>query len=167
MRTTLLFLLAVLASAPAHAAVPVAPAGDVIVNAFERETPTSELRASNATVTSAEGDAAEGKRYVQFSPTKPDANVAQLRVALPRGASAAANASFAAAVRAPGATQKIELRWYALDAKNRPIFQRRFELEPGERWVRLDEALRAWRWDNARVGDWDEVTSLALVVATP
>jgi hypothetical protein len=175
MRTLFLFLLltALAATPPAHAAAPAAPAaaavpaGDAIVSTFEQETPTGELRASNATVTSAQGDAAEGERYVRLTPSRPEANVAQLRLALPRGASAAASAGLTAAVRAPGATGKIELRWYALDAKNRPLFQRRFELEPGERWVRLDEPLRAWRWDNARVGDWDEVTSLGLVVATP
>jgi hypothetical protein len=171
MRTTLLFILlmcpaiAVLA-VPAATAAP-APAADAIVNAFERETPPTNLRAANATVTSAEGNAAEGKRYLQLAPTKSQASAARLRLALPEQVAPADHAALAAAVRAPGANGRVELRWYALDAKNRPIFQRRFELEPGERWVRLDEPLRAWRWDNARVGDWDEVTSLALVVVSP
>ena len=157
------------ATAPATAApAATATAADAIVNTFEHPTPPTELRGANLTVASAaDGDAAEGKSYVQLSPMTPDANRAQLRLALPRGASAAANAAFTAAVRAPGAKEKVELRWYALDAKNRPLFQRHFDLEPGERWVRLEEPLRAWRWDNARVGDWDEVMSLGLVVATP
>jgi len=147
-----------------------APVGDVIVNTFEDDVTARDagaLRAANAAIVESSDGAAEGKSYIQLVPTKPDANLAQLRMSLPAGSTPAGREMLAAAVRAPGATQKMELRWYALDAKNRPLFQRRFDLEPGEQWVRLDEPLRTWRWDNRRVGDWDEVTSIALVVASP
>jgi hypothetical protein len=173
MRTLLLCLLAMLAATSAHAtgasppAAPAATPGDGVVNTFEADA-TQALRASNATATRSTGvDAAEGEAYLRLAPAGPEANLAQLRLALPPKTSPAGRAAFAAAVRAPGATEKVELRWFALDAKGRPLFQRRFDLEPGERWVRLDEPLRGWRWDNARIGDWDEVASVALVVASP
>ena len=155
--------------AAAAAAAAAASAGDVIVNAFEDQASTlaGALRPANVTIVQRSGDAAEGKSYIQLAPTKPNANAAQLGLALPPRTNPAACASFAAAVRAPDATQKVELRWYALDAKNHPLFQRRFTLAPGEKWVRLDEPLRTWRWDSGRVGDWDEVASVAVVVETP
>ncbi|MEA2733573.1 MAG: hypothetical protein QOE14_24 [Humisphaera sp.] len=142
--------------------------GDLIVNDFERDTPPAAIHSANLkAIESSDGDAAEGKSYLQLTPSKTEANVAQLRLVLPAGTNPAGRERFSAAVRAPVATEKIELRWYALDAKNRPLFQRRFDLAPGEKWIRLDEPLRTWRWDNRRMGDWDEVASIAVVVATP
>lgn len=147
-----------------------APAGDLVVNDFEAVAApavAAAIQPANLTVAASSDGAAEGKSYVRLSPTRPEANVAQLRLPLAAGGNPAGRASFTAAVRAPGATRTIELRWYALDARNRPLFQRRVDLEPGEKWVRLDEPLRTWRWDNRRVGDWDEVTSVTVVVAAP
>jgi hypothetical protein len=152
------------ATVTAAAAAAAAPAGDVVVNDFEQSAP---LRASNVAITESADDPFQGATFIQLAPTVAEANRAQLRLPLPGGVTPAGRDRFAAAVRAPGAAEKIELRWYALDAENRVLFQRRFDLEPGEKWVRLDEPLRAWRWDNVRVGDWDEVRSVAVVVATP
>ncbi|MEA2708961.1 MAG: hypothetical protein QOF78_1562, partial [Phycisphaerales bacterium] len=142
--------------------------GDLIVNDFERDTPPAAIHSANLkAIESSDGGAAEGKSYLQLTPSKTEANVAQLRLVLPAGTNPAGREHFSAAARAPLATEKIELRWYALDAKNRPLFQRRFDLAPGEKWIRLDEPLRTWRWDNRRMGDWDDVASIAVVVATP
>jgi hypothetical protein len=177
MRKLLIILLA--AAGAAHAAAPAppsrlasptsSPAGDVVVNTFEADGGGGggALAPANVAITEASDGAAEGKSYIQLAPAKPDANAAQLRLALPPSVTPAGRETLAAAVRAPGATQKVELLWYALDAKNRPLFQRRITLAPGEQWVRLDEPLRTWRWDNRRVGDWDEVSGVALVVASP
>ena len=166
----LLFAILLTCGCPAMGAQ--APTGDLIVNSFEGDAvpgtaETAAIEPANLTVTESADGAAEGKSYLQLAPSKPEANVAQLRLVLPPTANPAGRERFTAAVRAPGATQKIELRWFALDAKHQPLFQRRFDLEPGEQWVRLDEPLRAWRWDNRRVGDWDEVRSVAVVVAAP
>lgn len=158
------------AAAPPAATAAQPPARDLVVNNFERvDAPAvaAAIQPVHLTVAESTDGAAEGESYVQLSPTRPEANIAQLRLPLARGGHPGGRERFTAAVRAPGAKQTIELRWYALDAQNRPLFQRRFDLEPGEKWVRVDEPLRTWRWDNRRVGDWDEVTTLAVVVATP
>src|SRR5688572_32741849 len=153
---------AVAAAQPAMSA----PPGDLVVTTLEDDAPAA-IQPANLTITESADAAAEGRSYVQLMPSKPEANVARLRLPLPPRTSPAGRARLTAAVRAPAAAGKVELRWFALDETNRPIFQRRFELAPGEKWVRLDEPLRNWRWDNRRVGDWDEVTSVVLVVASP
>jgi hypothetical protein len=169
MRSLVLFILALSSAAAAPPAIALtstsAPASDLIIATFEDNSVT--LRASNAAITRSTDRPAEGKSFIELSPIKPDANVAQLRLPLPAKSNPAGRQSLAAALRAPGAAEKVELGWYALDAKNRPLFQRRFDLAPGETWVRLDEPLNAWRWDNRFVGDWDEVTTIAIVIATP
>ena len=168
MRIVVVLILAACRCATAAQVTPAtATTGDVIVATFEGGGQPTVLRATNVAAKVSADGGAEGKSYVQLAPTKPDANLAQLRISLPAKANPAGRESFSAAVRAPGATETVELRWYALDAANRPLFQRRFDLAPGEKWVRLDEPLRTWRWDNRRVGDWDEVASVAVVVASP
>jgi len=92
---------------------------------------------------------------------------AYVRLDLKLNSGFADRASLAAMLRAPDAPQRVQLRWLALDARGRPIFQRRFQLDPGEQWIQLDAPLRTWRWDNARVADWDEVRGLALRVESP
>src|SRR5262249_34515031 len=100
--------------------------------------------------------------------TTADAHAAYVRIALP--ANAGLHISnydrLTASVRAPQAAG-VEMRWMAVDGAGRAIFQRRFTLLPGEKWIKLDEPLRAWRWDDRFVGDWDEVRELVRRIDSP
>lgn len=103
----------------------------------------------------------QGQAYLKLSnPQEP--RRAYVRLPVPADADFAARASLSAQLRNPAGTGEVKLAWLALDAAGRPIFQRRFTLAPGEAWIRLDEPLGAWRWDDRFVGGWDEVRSLAL-----
>jgi hypothetical protein len=142
-----------------------AAAQDAVVATFE-DGAGNRVILQNMKPAQASGGAAEGSRYLSLTPTSNEPGKSLLRLKLPDGASPVGRGALSAAVRAT-AEGNVELRWLAIDATKQPAFQRRFVLKPGEQWVRLDEPLRAWRWDNRRVADWDEVTEIALVIASP
>jgi hypothetical protein len=142
-----------------------ARARDGIVATFEDGTPTP-VTLQNMTAVEPSADAAEGSRYLSVTPTDDEPSRALLRLRLADDAGPVGRAKLTAAVRVTSEQPDVELRWLAVDGDKHPLFQRRFTLKPGEQWVRIDEPLRAWRWDNRRVGDWDEVKEIALVVAS-
>lgn len=144
------------------------PADDGAIATFEGQF-TGHLTSMTLSVSkSTDADPApEGQQFAELVPKSREVGTASVRLPLPAQSNAVGRMNLSSAIRAPGASKPIELRWLALDAQHQPIFQRRFDLAPGDKWVRLDEPLHAWRWDNRRVGDWDEVKEIALVVSSP
>jgi hypothetical protein len=67
-------------------------------------------------------------------------------------------------VRRADAGKPIQMHWFALDGDNWVIFQRRFEFDQGQEWVKLEWPLSQWRWGNERTGEWADVRSIALRV---
>jgi hypothetical protein len=128
---------------------------------------TSSLRPSNATAQTLSDGAAQGQRYLHLAAATTQPARALVRLNVPKDIDFSRRQSLSAQLRAPRTKTAIELRWLALDEKGRPIFQRRFNLEPGEKWIQLDQPLRVWRWDNRFIGDWSEVREIALRIETP
>lgn len=128
---------------------------ELVVADFESQIPVP-LQAKNATAEISSEEPAQGQAFLRL-----DLTGQRAYVRLPVGVGFAGRDRLSAAFRTPVA---VELRWLALDRRGRPIFQRRFRLEGSEKWIRLEEPLRDWRWDDQRVGRWPEVRELALRV---
>jgi hypothetical protein len=132
-----------------------------VIADFEPPTAGS-ISPANATAQTASDDAPQGQRYLRLTAATTQPGRAYVRLPVPKDIDFTRPDRLTAQVRAPQGDEKVELRWLALGEKGRPIFQRRFMLTPGEKWVKLDEPLRDWRWDSRFIGDWREVREIVL-----
>jgi len=87
-----------------------------------------------------------------------------LRLPLPQGVDPARHSALSAQVRVTDTLGSADLRWYALNADRKRLFQRRFVARESSRWKELHWPLAQWRWADEAVGDWSEVRWLVLVV---
>jgi hypothetical protein len=67
-------------------------------------------------------------------------------------------------LRCTSRDETLRLRWLALDAESRTIWQRRFEVRPNQPWQQVVLPLWQWRWGDEALADWSQVRSLALRV---
>lgn len=146
--------------------VAVPPAfADVAIADFETsaEIATSE----NVRTQRVKADSPQGESHLRVTVKLDGLNPGWIRFPLAAGDSFVGSAGLTAQVRVTGTVESTVLRWLALDERGQPIFQRRFDLAPGQKWVRLDEPLRNWRWFDRSAGSWGEVRELALRIETP
>jgi hypothetical protein len=141
------------------------PAGDLVIADFEAGRAVS-LDVAHGDAHVAPGDAPQGARFLKLLPATREAGKTYLQLSLPDGERVFAHDRLTAQVRA-SAPQQVKLRWIAVDGERRPVFQRQFTLEPGEKWVKLESPLRTWFWDTRRIADADEVKSIALRIDSP
>jgi hypothetical protein len=151
---------------PAIAAAQTQPVGDRVVADFEKGH-RSTVIAKNVAATKTSEPTTPPNEFLRLEPQTPDAGTAYVRLVLPAQTSMAGSDRLTARLRASTTQPTIHVTWLGLDAKAEPIFQRRFSLKPGEQWMSIDEPLRAWRWSEQRIGDWDEVKELALRIDSP
>ncbi len=152
----------------AAAAEEQAAAGSVTtIASFEGALP-SDMKAHNARVEYVRGVAAEGTGSLRITTPKAQEGRRHVRILLPRGVDLSGHDRLVSQLRAraPGA-REVRLRWCAVDADNWIIFQRRFQITPGQEWIRLEQPLHLWRWGNLRVGDWSGVRSIVLQIESP
>lgn len=111
--------------------------------------------------------APQGQLYLELV-RNPGATLSYVIFPLPDGADLSRSAALRFRTRpdddAP--TAPLEMRWLALDDRNRVLFQRRLTIDHDSDWQDLREPLSLWRWDNQRTGDWREVRRLALRIET-
>lgn len=157
-----LVLLALNASATAQTR----PAPGGLVADFEKGT-GSIVITKNAATTRISEESDHPNTFLRLQPKTDEAGKAYARIVLPRGVTMVGRDRLTAQLRAATTQPSVDLAWLALDAKAEPIFQRRFTLKPGEQWIAIAEPLRAWRWSEQRIGDWDEVKELALRIDSP
>lgn len=63
----------------------------------------------------------------------------------------------------PAEAEPPVLRFFALDAAGKPVFQHRLNVKSNE-WQKVSDSLRDWPWARGRVGDWASVKSVALTI---
>lgn len=152
------------------AAEPVTPPAGQVIADFE-EGRDLQLNVSGATATfvrDAKDPAAQGERYLRLAAGANARGRGGVSFALPAGVELKPGGALAAQFRAPAGGGETRLRWVALDARRRPLFQRRLTLDAGAgKWRPVELPLDRFRWADDRVGDWPEVESLALVLETP
>jgi hypothetical protein len=149
----------------AHVRAQTKPTDDIAVADFEPDVPVS-LHVNSGEARIAPGDAAHGKRFLRLTPSTGAAGRTYLQLPLPQGVKLFEHERLTAHLRS-GAAAQVKLTWVALDEQRHPIFQRRFTLEPGEKWVKLESPLRTWLWDTRRIADADEVRSIVLRIDSP
>lgn len=126
-----------------------------------------QLAATGGTPSIASNGAAAGERYLNFQISVQPPDRAVFWIPVPDGNDFPRHERLTFQLRSPKSNGLINLRWLARDQEGTTLFQRRFQLAPGERWVQLDEPIRNWRWDDQHVGSWSEVKQLALRVESP
>jgi hypothetical protein len=104
----------------------------------------------------------EGAGALRITTPDPMAVVARVTIPLPAGVDLLKCRALSAALRTTPVTGGVRLRWYALRADGSPAFQRRFDVDEGAIWSRIEFPLALWRWHTGSVGDWTAVTSLRL-----
>ena len=154
------------AACPFATAVGEQPVPDTVtkIASFEGALPAG-MKTHNARVEHVRGVAAEGTGSLRITTPEVQEGRRHVRMSLPRGLDLSGHDRLVCQLRAraPGA-KEVRLRWCAVDADNWIIFQRRFEIAPGQEWIRLEQPLHLWRWGNLRVGDWSEVRSIVLQI---
>ena len=155
--------LAVLAAATCLASAGAAD-GPIVVADFEGQ-PVKDISGGNARLTRMQGDglAAVGEACLRMRMIRAPGRM-YVQLALPAGVDVPACRCLSACLRAAPAEAPAVLRWYALDAAGRAIFQRRFTLDSAGLWQRFDWPLALWRWGNDRTGRWAEAKAVALIV---
>jgi hypothetical protein len=137
------------------------------IASFEGKLPEG-LKTHNARAEHIRGVAAEGTGSLRITTPEVQQGRRHVRILLPRGVDLSGCDRLVCQLRAraPGA-REVRLRWSAIDADDWIIFQRRFEITPGQEWIRLEQPLHLWRWGNLRVGDWSQVRSIVLQIESP
>ncbi len=141
--------------------MPAVAAAQASLADFEADASASVQARSARIETVKADDAPQGKQFLRLQIEPPGKDVS-LTLTLPDAAGFARHQQMTASLRAADAKSPVRLRWVALDADRHPIFQRRFQLPPGEQWSKLEEPLREWRWDTHFVGAWADVKYLEL-----
>jgi len=139
------------------------PEGEMWRVDFESDIPHGTRAQRGAIQRMADGSAAVGKGCLRYRlPSRLDSRSC-LVLPLPAGLSVPRDGKLSVWVKTRGSEQPAHLRWFALDASDRPLFQRRFRLDKGAGWKRLEWDVFQWRWGNRHVGDWSEVKAIAIL----
>lgn len=138
---------------------------DVILADFEADRPVQS--SSNVTADRIEAGSPQGRGHLRLTMLPDGLTAGSVQWRLPAGTDFEGRGGLVAQMRVTGGNETKILRWVAFDEQGRPIFQRRFELKPGEAWIRLEEPLRQWRWHDVHPGDWSDVRQIGLRIETP
>jgi hypothetical protein len=140
------------------------PSSHIVVADFETQVPEG-TRSGNVQVKIVvdPGAAASGAGCLQIRLLNSTED-AYVIFQLPAQAAIDPQSKLVAWIRRADAGKPIRMHWFALDGDNWVIFQRRFEFDQGQEWVKLEWPLSGWRWGNERTGDWSDVRSIALRV---
>lgn len=167
-------VLAVLAaSAPAGERAPAsagerAPAAGSVTRVADFESGIGRgVRTHNAQAELVRGVAAGGVCSLRVRVTDRAAARRHVRIPLPAGVDMSLHDRLICHLRVTERGGAVWLRFCAVDAANWIAFQRRFEVAPGDEWVKLSLPLHLWRWGDLHPGDWSEVRSLVLQIESP
>jgi|GEM_PF-2419174 len=139
---------------------------EVLLADFEESLPEGfKTTDAEAKLESNEQESFAGKGYLKVTIPAGRKEPAHLFFKLPKGINISTCYSLVVSIKTSPRAEAWKLRWYALDEKDKPIFQRVFTFDGGHIWTRMDFPLPLWRWGNL-VGDWSEVRSFSLDVET-
>lgn len=130
---------------------------------FEHGMPVA-IRAEGLTPSVVAEGAPQGKSALKLEPAAAGGAM-RCFISLPENADPTASLALQASIKVESldAAAPIVLRWFALDANGKPMFQHRLKSRDGE-WQKYCEPLAHWAWARGRVGDWASVRSFVLTI---
>lgn len=143
-----------------------APTGEFSIADFTAGLPAGVTATGGALEWVKDSNASAGAGCARLTMDIRKAPQARLTFSLPPQVKFNGTGELSACVRVDNSYGELDMRWLALDGEGKVLRQRRFgvQVRQAEGWTQLCWPLCQWRWGNERVGRWDEVRALVLVV---